>query len=932
MMSGLVAGSLVPSPFASWPVLKRGSSESLTSSDEEFGVKKAPKRRRREADEEPQEAPLRVGTTVSVQGLEVISPHLNGLEGVCEQYCSAKGSWTVKLRNGERQDIHADNLISHEVHLARKDSRLGSTDSNPFLKAHQDATSSSCAPCPARQGRPKQGDQAIRNLGEVLCKEGETLAIPRGLLILRAWYGVPAKKWSTTEGLVVTEKVESLLRQGKEVKACNSLFGDPAPWKKKLLAVEVGEAANETLPFVKSRSTLPSVLEKKTILEPISEAQPKMPAKLLNQLKAWADPSCTPWRTSKVAHLADGSCVVLLVTPSPKLFLFEGGRLHDLGISPEWISRGGEHGLLMLVDETFGMLSISRRKEGKPYARMIKRFKFPRKWGEIDDDDDDYDACMDRDGILHIVALSETKQVESEDENLEDDYSLESAPEVWPPPPLKRHLVASHNGRSMEVCEVCHTASMVSISRDGQWCAYRILVGEVQEEANRGEWYACRLAKEAVPFKISAENAVGRVGEARARFSPDGASIVYQANHSEDRPITKHMDLWLVRGFKDGESSIAKLTPGSMQIDAFDWCMDDPDSLWLSGTDGVRLCSHILMIPSKTLEVVEPPPAYQSLPSWHPVTGQAVYAVESATEFEGLYEEKTARTTRLPHNMSRFQDLSVEVIEWDGPGGARVSGALYTSTKCTVAAGGKFKPRLLVWCHGGPTKSWPILRGNFSNSERNQELNFTGLVRAGYQVFVPLYRGTLGFGDEWSMGSIGSQGSRDGDLGDILTGVAHLQRTRGCSMQAGIFGESYGGYLTTKAMADPEGCKMFHSAVSLYGYINNRRMSYETGDYTWEEEFVGDSKQWPAPKRSEDICQDLTNIKAPVLLIHGKEDEVCPLSHSITVHRVLRQQGVPTELVVYPEEGHGFHGEQAMRDCDRRILLWFLKYLPPTSA
>merc|ERR1712096_302820 len=114
----------------------------------------------------------------------------------------------------------------------------------------------------------------------------------------------------------------------------------------------------------------------------------------------------------------------------------------------------------------------------------------------------------------------------------------------------------------------------------------------------------------------------------------------------------------------------------------------------------------------------------------------------------------------------------------------------------------------LGWIHGGPTCPWPVLR---RTSLSSNELNSLALLRAGYLLFVPLYRGTLGFGDDWSMRTCNFMGNHAGDLGDILTGVAHLQRTgmHGCSKRAGIFGESYGGYMTIKALSDPEGAKVF---------------------------------------------------------------------------------------------------------------------------
>lgn len=56
--------------------------------------------------------------------------------------------------------------------------------------------------------------------------------------ILKAWYGDPSEEWSEEKGINVLDKVRSFLSEGKEVKADNELFGDPAPNVRKVLLLE----------------------------------------------------------------------------------------------------------------------------------------------------------------------------------------------------------------------------------------------------------------------------------------------------------------------------------------------------------------------------------------------------------------------------------------------------------------------------------------------------------------------------------------------------------------------------------------------------------------------------------------------------------------------------------------------------------------------
>jgi dipeptidyl aminopeptidase/acylaminoacyl peptidase len=72
----------------------------------------------------------------------------------------------------------------------------------------------------------------------------------------------------------------------------------------------------------------------------------------------------------------------------------------------------------------------------------------------------------------------------------------------------------------------------------------------------------------------------------------------------------------------------------------------------------------------------------------------------------------------------------------------------------------------------------------------------------------------------------------------------------------------------------------------------------------------------------------LGDIAAPLLLMHGDKDPICPVSESLVTGRALEAKGVPVGVVVYPGEGHGFRRRRNQRDCARRMLAWFLNYIP----
>ena len=72
-----------------------------------------------------------------------------------------------------------------------------------------------------------------------------------------------------------------------------------------------------------------------------------------------------------------------------------------------------------------------------------------------------------------------------------------------------------------------------------------------------------------------------------------------------------------------------------------------------------------------------------------------------------------------------------------------------------------------------------------------------------------------------------------------------------------------------------------------------------------------------------------STLMTPTLLLHGEADDVCLPSQSKVAYHALRAAGVPTGLVLYPAEPHGFKRPANRADRDRRMLGWFLAYMPP---
>jgi carboxymethylenebutenolidase len=75
-----------------------------------------------------------------------------------------------------------------------------------------------------------------------------------------------------------------------------------------------------------------------------------------------------------------------------------------------------------------------------------------------------------------------------------------------------------------------------------------------------------------------------------------------------------------------------------------------------------------------------------------------------------------------------------------------------------------------------------------------------------------------------------------------------------------------------------------------------------------------------------DLAAQWSKSMPPVLILHGSEDPIVPVSEAYKLEKFLRQKNTPYQMHIYPGEGHGFN-EPANQDSRQRALEFFQKYL-----
>jgi dipeptidyl aminopeptidase/acylaminoacyl peptidase len=226
---------------------------------------------------------------------------------------------------------------------------------------------------------------------------------------------------------------------------------------------------------------------------------------------------------------------------------------------------------------------------------------------------------------------------------------------------------------------------------------------------------------------------------------------------------------------------------------------------------------------------------------------------------------------------------------------------------------------LLVSVHGGPSAAelprWP-----------DPGYNAIAFSALDYFVLMPNPRGSYGEGEAFTQANRKDFGY--GDLRDILAGVDAVGAKLPIDQQRiGLTGWSYGGFMTMFAVTQTQ---RFHAAVAGAGISDWKSYYGENSIDQWMTPFFGASVyDDPGVYARSSAIDFIRSVKTPTLVVVGDRDGECPAPQSFEFWHALRAQHVPTELVVYPEEGHRFESPQHRRDVLARALAWFEQYMPP---
>jgi dipeptidyl aminopeptidase/acylaminoacyl peptidase len=220
--------------------------------------------------------------------------------------------------------------------------------------------------------------------------------------------------------------------------------------------------------------------------------------------------------------------------------------------------------------------------------------------------------------------------------------------------------------------------------------------------------------------------------------------------------------------------------------------------------------------------------------------------------------------------------------------------------------------------HGGPQGAWE----DAWSSRWNPSL----WAAQGWVVAAPNPRGSFGFGQTFVDQISGDWGGRAMiDVDAVVDAVSKLPYAD--SQRMGIAGASYGGYAVNWILGHTT---RFKAAVTHDGVFNLESMSLATEEL-WFPEWEFGGTPWTPKARAQFAKWSphlyAHNIKTPTLIITNEQDYRVPVDQGLQMFTMLRRNGVPTEALVFPDEGHWVLKALNSRAWHEAVFRWLNKYL-----
>jgi dipeptidyl aminopeptidase/acylaminoacyl peptidase len=420
-------------------------------------------------------------------------------------------------------------------------------------------------------------------------------------------------------------------------------------------------------------------------------------------------------------------------------------------------------------------------------------------------------------------------------------------------------------------------------SPDGRWIVFTSQFGF---QTYYGGWSAVVEAKGGKPIRLGNEEDPKLPFYTEIYWAPDSRAVYFSSEYYY------HMTRVLLRACLPEANSVTSLGPSPLGLN------EEPFD------DNFSLSADARMVAFTRETMSSPPELY----------------VTSPTE-EGF--SRPRQVTHLTPSFPLDQKVRLESLSWPSRDGKfTIHGILLTPAASWKSGRVTAALPTLVYLHGGPNM---FPRGfNQQNFGSGSQMP---LAARGYAVLVPNTRGRGGYGEAFQ------RGMRDGPSAgrlpyeDMMAGVDLLvQRGIADSERLGVYGFSYGGYLTSYVVTQTN---RFKAAVvresHMFEWLTFAMRSLAgTDSELLMRDLYGFRDPFDNAERTRLIAEspgfNMNRVSTPTLLLFGNKAGARSVGRPL--FGALQWRKIPSEFVVY-DDGHSFERPAAIADCLARTADWF---------
>lgn len=372
---------------------------------------------------------------------------------------------------------------------------------------------------------------------------------------------------------------------------------------------------------------------------------------------------------------------------------------------------------------------------------------------------------------------------------------------------------------------------------------------------------------------------------------------------------------------------VTHLTPGAFEVEDVTMTGDRSAMLFSSNQDDIDR-RHVWRVPVAGGGAT--PVTMGRGIEWSPAamgdgSGVAFFASDARTPAHAAVTTGDGVTALAPETMpedfpsSRL--VEPEQVIYTASDGMRIHAQLFLPPDLRD---GERRPAAIFF-HGGSRRQMLLgfhYRGYYHNAYALNQY----LASKGYVVLAVNYRSGVGYGMEFREAlNYGATGGSE--FNDVMGAGLYLRNRPDVDPdRIGLWGGSYGGYLTAMGLA--RSSDLFAAGVDIHGVhdwnvgINNFRPDYDIKDYP---EFARTAFE-ASP------MADIDTWRSPVLVIHGDDDRNVKFAETVTLVEALRERDVEVEQLIFPDEVHGFLLHQSWMAAYRAAADFFDRKLRSSAT